>query len=66
MTVGGFTATSIDGCIARMDGGIDRLIAANARLPKGADCGCSAFMAAGDMPVMGGHTCKTARAFIMR
>jgi dihydrofolate reductase len=48
-----FIATSLDGLIARDDGSLDWLDAANARLPAGEDCGFSAFFASVDCLVMG-------------
>lgn len=58
-----FIAASLDGFIARPDGGIDWLDEANARVPKGEDCGFGAFMATVDALVMGRHTFDLARSF---
>lgn len=51
-----FIATSLDGFIAREDGGIDWLEAANAAVPPGEDCGYARFMASVDALVMGSGT----------
>lgn len=48
-----FIATSLDGFIAREDGSIDWLNDANGLIPKGEDCGYSAFMSTIDTIVMG-------------
>ncbi len=48
-----FIATSPDGYIARADGGLDWLDAANATLPAGEDCGFRSFMQSVDALVMG-------------
>ena len=48
-----FIATSLDGFIAREDGGIDWLLQRHARIPAGEDCGYAAFMAGIDRIVMG-------------
>jgi dihydrofolate reductase len=58
-----FIATSLDGFISRIDGSIDWLIDANARLPAGEDCGYGRFMATVDALVMGRHTFERARSF---
>lgn len=51
-----FIATSLDGYIARSDGGTDWLDAANATIPDGEDCGYGSFMSAVDALVMGSGT----------
>lgn len=51
-----FIATSLDGFIARPDGGIDWLDKANTRIPAGEDCGYHAFWASVDALVMGRHS----------
>jgi dihydrofolate reductase len=56
LTVAVFIATSLDGFIARPDGRIDWLEAANATVPPGEDCGYAAFMASVDCLVMGRNT----------
>lgn len=58
-----FVAVSLDGFIARPDGGIDWLDAANATLPKGEDCGYEAFMASVDVVVMGRLTFEQVLTF---
>jgi dihydrofolate reductase len=58
-----FIATSVDGFIARRDGGIDWLERANATLPPGEDCGYGAFFALIDALVMGRHTFDLVRRF---
>ena len=58
-----FIATSLDGFIAREDGGLDWLDQANARIPPGEDCGYGAFMATVDALVMGRHTFEKVLSF---
>jgi dihydrofolate reductase len=58
-----FIATSLDGFIARTDGRIDWLDAANARVPPGEDCGYGAFIATVDALVMGRKTYESVLAF---
>lgn len=48
-----FIATSLDGCIARADDGLDWLEQANARIPAGEDCGFAEFLAGVDVLIMG-------------
>jgi dihydrofolate reductase len=62
-TVSIFVAASLDGFIARLDGSIDWLDAANATLPRGEDCGYDAFMAAIDVVVMGRLTFEQVLGF---
>ena len=58
-----FLATSLDGFIAREDGGLDWLDRANAQVPAGEDCGYAAFMATVDALVMGRHTFEKVLSF---
>jgi dihydrofolate reductase len=58
-----FVATSVDGYIARADGAIDWLEAANATIPAGEDCGYDEFYAGVDALVMGRRTYELARTF---
>lgn len=58
-----FIATSLDGFIAREDGGLDWLDQANAGLAPGEDCGYSEFMASVDALVMGRHTFEKVLGF---
>jgi dihydrofolate reductase len=58
-----FLATSLDGFIAREDGGLDWLDRANALVPPGEDCGYAAFMASVDALVMGRHTFEKVLSF---
>ena len=51
-----FIATSLDGFIARTDGELDWLDAANTIVPEGEDCGYHAFMASIDVLIMGRKT----------
>lgn len=63
ITASVFIATSLDGFIARPDGGIDWLMAANERVPAGEDCGYEAFMADIDLLVMGRKSFETVLGF---
>lgn len=58
-----FIATSLDGFIARRDGSIDWLEAANATMPAGEDCGYSRFVATVDALVMGRATFEKVLGF---
>lgn len=58
-----FIATSLDGYIARTDGRIDWLEAANATVPAGEDCGYRAFMDTVDGLVMGRRTFEQVLGF---
>ena len=58
-----FIATSLDGFIARSDGSIDWLNAANAVVPPVEDCGYKAFISAVDTIVMGRNTFEQVLAF---
>jgi dihydrofolate reductase len=58
-----FIATSLDGFIARDDGSIDWLDAANAVVPPGEDMGYAEFMSTVDALVMGRHTFEMAMSF---
>lgn len=51
-----FVATSLDGYIARLDGGLDWLDKLNETVPAGEDCGFAAFLASVDAMVMGRAT----------
>lgn len=58
-----FIATSLDGFIARPDGGLDWLDAASAAIPPGEDCGYGAFMAGIDAIIMGRRTFEKVLSF---
>jgi dihydrofolate reductase len=58
-----FIATSLDGFIAREDGGIDWLNAASAGLPEGEDCGYKLFISDIDTLVMGRNTFEQVLTF---
>ncbi|MCG8456115.1 MAG: dihydrofolate reductase family protein [Holophagales bacterium] len=58
-----FIATSLDGFIARKDGGLDWLDEANASVPEGEDCGFREFMDSVDVLVMGRKTYEKVLSF---
>ncbi|MEO0852959.1 MAG: dihydrofolate reductase family protein [Cyanobacteria bacterium J06648_11] len=58
-----FIATSLDGYIARKNGDLDWLDAANATVPEGEDCGYGALLQAIDVLVMGRHTYEKVLSF---
>lgn len=58
-----FIATSLDGYIARPDGGIDWLNQANELVPAGEDCGFTRFMSGIDALVMGRNTFEQVLTF---
>ena len=58
-----FAATSVDGFLARADGGMDWLDRQNARVSPGEDAGFGAFLASVDVLVMGRETFEFVRAF---
>lgn len=58
-----YIATSLDGFIARKDGGMDWLDEANATVPKGEDLGFQAFIDLVDALVMGRKTYETVLSF---
>ncbi len=58
-----FIATSLDGFIARPDGGLDWLMQAQAGAPAGEDFGYAGFMAGIDALVMGRRTFETVLGF---
>lgn len=58
-----FIATSLDGYIARPDGSLDWLDAAQALIPEGEDCGYLEFIASIDGLVMGRHTFERVLTF---
>lgn len=58
-----FIATSLDGFIAREDGGLDWLDLANQKVPEGEDCGFFAFMDSVDALVMGRNTFEKVLSF---
>ncbi|MBY0466770.1 MAG: dihydrofolate reductase family protein [Burkholderiales bacterium] len=63
ITTSVYIATSLDGFIARKDGSIDWLMAANATVPAGEDCGYAAFMRTVDVLIMGRHTYEQVAGF---
>ena len=58
-----YIATSLDGFIAKENGELDWLDAANATVPKGEDCGYQAFMDSVDALVMGRNTYEKVLSF---
>ena len=58
-----FIAVSLDGYIAREDGGLDWLEAANATVTRGEDCGYGHFMQSVDAIVMGRKSYEKVRSF---
>lgn len=58
-----FVAMSLDGFIARTDGGLDWLDAANKTVPAGEDCGYSEFMQSVDLLIMGRKTYEKVLSF---
>jgi dihydrofolate reductase len=58
-----FVATSLDGFIARPDGSLDWLNAANALIPRGEDCGYGEFVRSIDVVVMGRNTFEQVLTF---
>jgi dihydrofolate reductase len=63
VTASVYIATSLDGFIAREDGGIDWLMEANRTVPPGEDCGYAQFMSAVDVLIMGRNTYDQVAAF---
>ena len=58
-----FIAVSLDGYIAREDGGLDWLDAANATVTCGEDCGYARFMQSVDAIAMGRKSYEKVRSF---
>lgn len=58
-----FIATSLDGYIARPNGDIDWLDAANATIPEGEDCGYGSLMESVDALAMGRNTFEKVLSF---
>ena len=58
-----YIATSLDGFIARKDGGLDWLDTANATVPPGQDLGFRAFMDSVDALIMGRKTYEQVLSF---
>jgi len=58
-----FIATSLDGFIARKDGGLDWLDEANETVPEGEDCGYNSFMKSVDILIMGRNTYEKVLSF---
>ena len=58
-----YIATSLDGFIARKDGGLDWLDEAGATVPKGEDCGYQALMDSVDTLIMGRKTYEKVASF---
>lgn len=63
MKVSVFIATSLDGFIARTDGGIDWLNEANTSVPEGEDCGFQKFMDSVNTLIMGRKTYEQVLSF---
>ncbi len=63
MKVSVYIATSLDGFIARKDGALDWLDAANATVPEGEDCGFQVFMDSVDTLIMGRKTFEKVLSF---
>jgi dihydrofolate reductase len=63
MKVSVYIASSLDGYIARKDGGLDWLNEANATVPDGDDCGFRAFMDSVDALIMGRKTYESVLSF---
>jgi dihydrofolate reductase len=63
MKVSVYIATSLDGFIARKDGGLDWLDEANAAVPKDEDLGFQAFMGSIDALIMGRKTFEKVLSF---
>jgi len=58
-----YIAMSLDGYIARKNGDLDWLNAANATIPEGEDCGYRAFMDTVDVLIMGRKTYEQVLSF---
>ena len=58
-----YIATSLDGFIARKDGGLDWLNNANATVSEGEDCGYHGFMLSVDVLIMGRKTYEQVLCF---
>lgn len=58
-----FIAASLDGFIAREDGNLDWLDAANKTVPEGEDCGYNGFMESVDILIMGRKTYEKVLTF---
>ena len=58
-----YIATSLDGFIAREDGSLDWLDAANSTVSEGEDCGYSSFMNSVDVLVMGRNSYEKVLSF---
>lgn len=63
MQCSSYIATSLDGFIAKTDGSLDWLNAANATVPEGEDCGYAQYMAGVDVILMGRKTFETVLSF---
>jgi dihydrofolate reductase len=63
MQCSSFIATSLDGFIAKTDGSLDWLNAANATVPEGEDCGYAQYMAGVEVILMGRKTFETVLSF---
>ncbi len=58
-----YIATSLDGFIAGVNGDLDWLDEANAKVPEGEDCGFGAFMSSVDTLLMGRKTYEKVLSF---